>query len=80
MERLYDYAKPSLDHIIPKSKGGQNHYTNFQILTVYENLSKRDMTQDEWEEFKKQTNTTSDYFVENILQWYNERGEADDNE
>lgn len=25
------------------------------------------MTQEEWENFKKNTNTTSDYFIENII-------------
>lgn len=63
----YDWAKPSLDHKIPKSKGGTHHLDNLQILTVFENLSKRDMTLEEWEDFKRKTNTTSDYYIENIL-------------
>ena len=63
----YDWAKPSLDHIIPKSRGGTNQISNLQILTVFENLAKRDMTQEEWERFKKETDTKSDYFIENIL-------------
>lgn len=66
----YDWAKPSLDHKIPKSRGGTNDIENLQILTVFENLSKRDMTQEEWEDFKKTTNTTSDYFLENIIRMY----------
>lgn len=64
---FYDYAKPSLDHIVPKSKGGTNHYTNLQFLTVFENLAKRDMDWEEWQEFKKQTHTISDYFIDNIM-------------
>lgn len=63
----YDWAKPSLDHIIPKSKGGGNNFANLQVLTVFENLAKRDMTQEEWTEFKEKTHTTSDYFIENIM-------------
>lgn len=64
---FYDWAKPSLDHIIPKSKGGGNEFSNLQVLTVFENLAKRDMTQEEWTEFKEKTHTTSDYFIENII-------------
>lgn len=63
----YDWAKPSLDHIIPRSRGGSHQIDNLQILTVFENLAKRDMTWDEWQNFKKITNTCSDYYVENIL-------------
>ena len=66
-ETFYDWAKPSLDHIIPSSKGGSNTLDNFQFLTTFENLAKRDMTMDEWKNFKQKTNTTSDYFIENIM-------------
>lgn len=64
---FYDWAKPSLDHINPKSKGGENKKENLQFLTVFENLAKRDMSMEEWNQFKKNTHTTSDYFIENIL-------------
>lgn len=60
-------AKPSLDHKIPKSKGGTNTLDNLQFLTVFENLSKRDFTQEEWQQFKKNTNTHSEYYIEEIL-------------
>lgn len=63
----YDWAKPSLDHIIPLSKGGLDTINNYQFLTVFENLSKRDMTMEEWNQFKQNTNTTSEYYIENIL-------------
>lgn len=69
---FYDWAKPSLDHIIPKSKGGSNKKENLQFLTVFENLAKRDMTQEEWDLFKKNTNTHSDYFIESIMKRGNE--------
>lgn len=64
---FYDFAKPSLDHKIPKSKGGTNSLDNLQFLTVFENLSKRDLTWDEWRDFKERTNTKSDYYIENIM-------------
>lgn len=48
------------------SKGGSNNIDNLQYLTVFENLAKRDMTMEEWEQFKKDTHTTSDYFYESI--------------
>lgn len=64
---FYDWAKPSLDHIIPKSKGGKNELSNFQFLTVFENLAKRDMSMEEWNNFKSKTHTTSDYFIESIM-------------
>ena len=63
---FYDWAKPSIDHIIPKAKGGTNDLSNLQYLTVFENLNKRDMTMNEWNNFKKQTHTNSDYFYESI--------------
>ena len=64
---FYDWLKPSLDHIIPSSKGGKNELSNFQFLTTFENLAKRDMTMEEWNLFKLETNTKSDYFIENIM-------------
>ena len=66
-ETFYDWAKPSLDHITPSSKGGTNTLNNFQFLTTFENLAKRDMTMTEWNEFKQKTNTQSDYFIESIM-------------
>ena len=65
---FYDWAKPSLDHIIPWSRGGRHNKENLHFLTVFENLAKRDMTMEEWTEFKQKTNTMSDYFIEQILE------------
>lgn len=64
---FYDLAKPSIDHIIPKSRGGSHNLNNLQFLTVFENLAKRDMTMEEWNNFKIKTNTHSDYFIEEII-------------
>jgi 5-methylcytosine-specific restriction endonuclease McrA len=68
----YDWSKPSLDHKIPLSKGGSNKIENLEFLTVFENLAKRDMTLEEWEDFKEKTQTTSNYFIEKIRK----RGDA----
>lgn len=64
---FYDMAKPSIDHKIPTSRGGNNDIQNLQFLTIFENLCKRDMTEQEWLLFKNKTNTRSEYFIENIL-------------
>lgn len=64
---FYDMAKPSIDHKIPISRGGNNDIQNLQFLTIFENLCKRDMTEQEWLLFKNKTNTKSEYFIENIL-------------
>lgn len=67
LNTFYDWAKPSLDHIIPKSKGGNNEKENLQFITTFENLAKRDMTMKEWNNFKIKTNTHSQYFIEEIM-------------
>jgi hypothetical protein len=54
------YRKPSLDHINPKSKKGNNDLSNLQFLTWFENRSKNDMSQLEWDELK---NNITDYFI-----------------
>lgn len=64
---FYDLSKPSLDHIIPLSRGGTSKIDNLQVLTVFENLAKRDMTAEEWKEFKQKTNTHSAYFIEEVM-------------
>ena len=46
------YALPSLDHIIPLSKGGSWDLDNLQILSWVENRAKCDFLPDEWEYIK----------------------------
>lgn len=57
------WARPSLDHKTPISKGGDYDLNNLQFLTWFENRAKCDMTMDEWLKFKKDTQTASMYFV-----------------
>jgi hypothetical protein len=54
------YKKPSLDHIIPKAKGGTNDIENLQFLSWFENRCKNDMTQTEWNSLKL---SIQEYFI-----------------
>lgn len=57
----YDkYKKPSIDHIIPKSKGGTNDLNNLQFLTWFENRAKNDLNNNEWLKIK---NNIKDYLI-----------------
>ena len=57
----YDkYKKPSLDHIVPKAKGGTNDLNNLQFISWFENRCKNDMTQEEWTNLKS---NIGEYFV-----------------
>lgn len=53
---------PSMDHKTSKSNGGDTELSNIQFITWFENRAKAEMNVDEWEAFKKLTNTTSDLF------------------
>ena len=54
------YKKPSLDHVIPKSKGGTNSLDNLKFLTWFENRCKNDMSQEDWDEIKA---NIKEYFI-----------------
>ena len=47
------YDRPSLDHIIPLSRGGTWDLDNLQIISWFDNRAKCDMTQAEYEDMKK---------------------------
>lgn len=54
-----NYLRPSLDHIIPKAKGGSlTDLNNLQFITWFENRAKKDLTQEEWDKIK---NNIKDY-------------------
>ena len=55
-----EYKKPSLDHIIPKAKGGNNDIENLQFLSWFENRCKNDMSQEDWNDLKL---NIQEYFI-----------------
>lgn len=58
---------PSLDHIVPLSKGGGFGLDNLRFVTWFENRAKADMSLVEWHDFRRRTRTTSALFIEEIL-------------
>ncbi len=47
-----NYLRPTIDHIDPKANGGSNKLDNLQFLTWFENRTKNDMSQVEWQKIK----------------------------
>ena len=47
------YLVPSIDHIVPKTKGGTDDMNNLQVLSWFENRAKNNMTQSEWDRVKQ---------------------------
>lgn len=54
---------PTLDHKQSRFNGGNWELENLQFLTWFENRAKAEMNMEEWEQFKKATNTQSDLFI-----------------
>lgn len=52
--------KPSLDHIVPKSKGGSYRLNNLRFITQIENYCKGWLSMPEWEEVK---NNPEKFFI-----------------
>lgn len=52
-EKLVSFAKPSLDHKVPLSKGGTWESSNLQIIPWCVNRAKFNYMPDEWEYIRK---------------------------
>lgn len=48
-----DLENLSIDHIIPRSKGGSDDFENLDVLTKEDNIRKADKTPEQWQAFKK---------------------------
>jgi len=50
------WVRPSLDHIVPKCKGGNLFIDNLQFISWLENRAKMDIEQDIWNKMKQNIN------------------------
>ena len=58
-------AQPTLDHMLPISRGGSNDVDNLQVISWIENRMKSTMTKEEWISFKILADLKSTYVYEN---------------
>jgi hypothetical protein len=65
------WMMPSIDHINSKANGGDFELDNLRFITWFENRAKAEMDLEVWDLFKKETNTTSNLFIESILKTTN---------
>jgi 5-methylcytosine-specific restriction endonuclease McrA len=56
LETNDNWIKPSLDHVVPISKGGNSELSNFQYLTWFANHAKINMSHQEWNGIKSNIN------------------------
>ena len=54
------YLMPTIDHINPKAKNGDNQLSNLQFLTWFENRAKNDMPIVVWQKLKE---NIKDYLI-----------------
>lgn len=57
------WYRPTLDHMIALSNGGQWQLYNLQFLSWFENRAKESMSEQQWQDFCIKTKTKSELFI-----------------